>query len=71
MEGEGRVLTPRERAGLELQAGLLMHLFMGSEQRPRRPVDLAELTDIPELAGGPGREQAAAVARSLLPKAKT
>jgi hypothetical protein len=22
MEGEGRVLTPRERAGLELQAGL-------------------------------------------------
>lgn len=48
-----------------------MHVFMGSEQRPHRPVDLAELTDIPELAGGPGREQAAAVARSLLPKAKT
>ncbi len=71
MEGEGRVLTPSERAGLELQAGRLIHVFMGSEQRLRRPVDLAELTDIPELAGGPGREQVAAVARSLPPKAKT
>jgi hypothetical protein len=63
MEGEGRVLTPRERAGLELQAGLLMHVFMGSEQRPRRPVDLAELPDTARLD--------AAVARSLPPKAKT
>jgi hypothetical protein len=75
MEGEGRVLTPRERAGLELQAGLLMHVFVVSEQRPRRPVSLTDLTDIPELGDDAELrrwvEQAAAVARSLPPKAKT
>ena len=63
------MLTPRKRAGLELQAGLLMHVFMGSEQRPRRPVELAELTDIPELAGGPGRRASRKLVEAPLPRA--